>query len=503
MTGPLPAGSTADDGGDTVPTQDDSRSPRQGRFGPRDGISRWAAILGTLVIVVAACSGGDGGASASPGGAEPSAAAPSDAAPSDGAAPSASGDAGGALQPPASPVELVVWNPFTGPDGNFFNQIVEEFNAATPNVQVTVQTQVGAEYIAKLEAAASANELPHVIAAGYDALPQLVENGIVTPIDDLATQAGLDASDFPEAIWNAGQWKDQRVGIPIDTHTMNFYYNKALFEEAGLDPESPPTTREEFEAAIAAVQENTDADGYQMVASGPGANFLVGIQFAALFYQGGGEWTNADFTEATFNSEAGVQAAAYLKHLVDDLGVPKVESDAEINAFQQGNNAMVMSGIWETTRYNDALGEDLGVAPIPSIFGEGTWGGSHNLAVTAAAEGDLRTGAYYFIDWFSRNSLQWGAAGQIPARNEVRESPEFQNASGEGLLPLIAQVAPLAESVKFLPTIPGGGDLLFVANGAGEAATFAINGTDPKQALDAAATFNTQILNENKTRYGF
>jgi multiple sugar transport system substrate-binding protein len=469
-----------------------SRRPRVARL-------RGLAVVATaLTIIAAACSSG---ATTSPS-ADTSAPPAASAAASPAASADASAPAEG-LQPPATKVDLVVWNPFTGPDGAFFSQIVDNFNAETPNVQVTVETQVGAEYIAKLEAAASANQLPHVIAAGYDALPLLVENGIVTPIDDLATQAGLDATDFPEAIWNAGQWKGQRVGVPIDTHTMNFYYNKKLFADAGLDPEKAPATREEFEAAIKAVQDNTDADGYQMVASGPGANFLVGIQFAALFYQGGGEWTNGDFTEATFNSQAGVDAAAYLKHLVDDLGVPKVESDAEINAFQQGKNAMVMSGIWETTRYNDALGADLGVAPIPSIFGDGTWGGSHNLAVTSAAEGDLRQGAYYFIDWFSRHSLDWGAAGQIPARNEVRESPEFQDASGEGLLPLIAQVAPLAESVKFLPTIPGGGDLLFVANGAGEAATFAINGTDPKQALDAAATFNSQILKENKAKYGF
>ncbi len=89
-----------------------------------------------------------------------------------------------------------------------------------------------------------------------------------------------------------------------------FFYNKALFEEAGLDPESPPTDQESFEAAITAISEQTDADGYQMVASGDGANFPVGIQFATLFYQGGGEWTNGDFTEATFNSDAGVQAAS-------------------------------------------------------------------------------------------------------------------------------------------------------------------------------------------------
>src|SRR5688572_9201984 len=164
---------------------------------------------------------------------------------------------------------------------------------------------------------------------------------------------------------------------------------------------------------------------------------------------------------------------------------------------------MVMSGIWETTRYNDALGADLGVAPIPAIFGDGTWGGSHNLAVTAAADGDLRQGAYYFIDWFSQNSLNWGAAGQIPARNEVRESDEFQNASGEGLLPLIAQVAPLAESVKFLPSFPGGGDILFGPQGAGEATTLVVGGSDAQQILDEFAAAQTEILLQNKERYGF
>jgi multiple sugar transport system substrate-binding protein len=473
-----------------------------------DPMRRLAAILLSVVFIVAACTSGDG-SSAAPAGSVPAASA-------DASAPNASVDAsapaespagsaatGGTLQAPTNNVELTVWNPFTGPDGGFFNQIVEKFNAETPTVKVTVATQPGAEYIQRLEAATSANQLPHVIAAGYDSLPLLVENGIVVPIDELATQAGLDASDFPEAIWNAGQWKDQRVGVPIDTHPMLFFYNKKLFTEAGLDPENPPTDMASFEAAIKAVQDKTDADGYQMVASGAGANFLVGIQFAALFYQGGGEWTNADYTEATFNSEAGVNAANYLAHLVTDLGVPKVESDAEINAFQQGKNAMVWSGIWETTRYSDALGDDLGVAEIPKIFGEGSWGGSHNLAVTsAAADGDLKTAAYYFIDWFSRNSLQWGAAGQIPARNEVRESSEFQN-SDEGLLKYIAGAAPMAEKVRFLPSIPGGGDLLFVANGAGEAASFVINGTDAKQALDAAAEFNTQVLAENKSKYGY
>jgi len=465
-----------------------------------NGGFRLLAVLALFALIFTACTGG-GDASDEPDGSQPA----GSVEPGGSEAPAGSDGATGAFQPPSENVELTLWNPFTGPDGDFFQQIVDDFNGATPECQITVETKVGAEYAAQLEAAASANELPHIIAAGYDALPGHVENGIVVAIDDFAEQGGYGPDMFPEAIWNAGEWKGQRVGIPIDTHTMNLYYNKALFEEAGLDPESPPTDQESFEEAITAISENTEASGYQVVGSGPGGNFLAGIQFAAFFYQGGGEWTNEDFTEVTFNSEAGVQAAEYLAHLAADLDAPVVESDAEINAFQQGQNGMVMSGIWETTRYNDALGEDLGVAPIPAVFGEGTWGGSHNLALTSAGAEDENAKAcsYYFIDWFSQNSLNWGAAGQIPARNEVRESDEFQNASGEGLLPLIAQVAPLADSVQFLPSFPGGGDILFGPQGAGEATTLVVGGSDAQQILDEFAAAQTEILLQNKERYGF
>ncbi|HEX5826063.1 MAG TPA: extracellular solute-binding protein [Candidatus Limnocylindrales bacterium] len=463
---------------------------------------RLLATSAAMLLVVGACGNNDGGgATVAPGGESPDAASP--AASAGGESPAASGDGAGtgAFQPPANNVELTVWNPFTGPDGNFFSKIVDDFNAATPTVKVTVQTQPGAEYVQRLEAAAAANQLPHVIAAGYDVLPLLTENGITVAIDEFAQTGGYDASMFPEAIWNAGQWKDQRVGVPIDTHPMILYYNKKLFTDAGLDPEAPPTDQASFEAAITAINEKTDADGLQMVSSGPGANFLVGILWASLFYQGGGEWTNADYTEATFNSDAGVQASQYLVKLVNELKVPTVESDAELNAFTQGKNAMMFNGIWQLSAAQDALGDDLGVAPTPNFFGEGTWGGTHNLAVTsAAADGDLKQAAYYFIDWFSQNSLNWGAAGQIPARNDVRAQV---TAGGEGLLDLVAQVVPLADTVRFLPSIPGGGDLLFIANGAGEAATLAINGSDPKQTLDAAATFNSDVLKQNKERYGY
>jgi len=292
------------------------------------------------------------------------------------------------------------------------------------------------------------------------------------------------------------------MGIPFDTHPMILFYNKKLFTAAGLDPDSPPTDTASFEAAIKAVKDKGGADGLQMVASGPGANFLVGLVWSTLFYQGGGQWTNEDFSEATINSDAGVEASTYLAHLVKDLGVKKVESDAELNAFLQGKNAMMFNGPWQLTAAQDALKDDLGVAVVPKFFGDGDWAGSHDLSISTSAQQDpdKKAAAYYFMDWFTNHAIDWAASGQVPALNSVRDQLADQT---EGVLPYIAQIAPLADQVRFLPNIPGGGDILFVEHGAGEAGTLAINGSDPKETLDKAAQYNTQVLQQNKERYGY
>jgi len=411
------------------------------------------------------------------------------------------------MTPPEAGADIEIWTHFTGPDGAYFAGLVDKFNTEQQQCRATMRVQLGSVFNQQVVSAAVGNQLPEILVGGYDRIPFLASEGVLTDVDDVVSGAGFSADKFPEAIWNAGIYDGVRYSVPLDTHPAVFYYNKALFEQAGLDPSKAPATKEEFEAAITAIQEKTDADGYEMVGSGAGAIFLTGLQFASLFYQGGGEWTNADFTEATFNSEAGVNSATYLRHLVADLGVPLVESDKEIAAFAAGTNAMVLSGVWESTRYADALKENLGIGSLPAVFGQGQWAGSHQMMLTTASEAspEVRQCSGYFMDWLSANSYNWGQAGQVPARNEVRDA--ILNADPATLgqtLQIIQQVAPLAETVKFLPTIPSGGDLLFLAQGAGEAAVLSVNGTkEPTQALNDAATYMTQRLQQDKQTYGY
>jgi multiple sugar transport system substrate-binding protein len=404
----------------------------------------------------------------------------------------------GTIAPPATAVNLDFWNPFTGGDGPFLKGIVEKFNAETPNVKVTFTTQK--DLYGSLHTAKAANKLPHVSIVHLDAIPQNAGDGIFQPIDDLISALGLGAKDFTEDVWKRGDWKGHRYGVPLDTHTLSFYWNKALFKKAGLDPEKPPTNKDEFVNAAKQITDKAGVPGFQVVQGGGGANFLLGIEWATTFYQKGGKLASDDNHKVTFNTQEGVDATNFWKSLVDQGISPKgIESDSEIAAFKQGKNGMVMSGIWETNGYVDALKADLGAGPVPQIFGKGVWSGSHHMGITTKQmSDDEKKGAQYFISWISEHSLDWAKAGQLPARQSVINSAEFK------ALPAVSKIAAQQPDARFYPTIPLVADFVTGPQGAGFAAVQGVTGkADPKAALDTAAGNLQKILDTNIKKYSF
>jgi len=469
---------------------------------------RWsaAALLAALMLTVAACGGNQGGGGTSPstggGGTSPSTgASPSEgeASPSEGEASPSEGEAspsgdgqGTTIQPPTNNVQLDYWNPFTGADGDTMSALVEQFNSETPSVQITEQRTP--EYYTQINNAIQAGALPDVMIMHADQLALYAANQNLQPVTDLASQLGVSAEDFTEAVWAGSQWQGTQYSIPLDIHPATLYMNMALLEEAGVT--EPPTDGESFEQALQACK---DAG-----ITGPVWSnhfFSASLFWASLFYQGGGEWTNEDYTQATFNSDAGVQATSYMRGLIEQgLHPQDVEADAEVSSFESGDSCMAITGIWQTTRFQEALGDDFAAGPIPQIFDNpGVWAGSHTLAIREGLEGDELQGAYYFIDWLTSHSLEWAAGGQIPARTSVREDPGFEE------LEHIPDIAEQVDAARFPPPIPGSADLL----GAPDASVTVCllenltQGGDPKPCLDQTAETFNQILAENKERYGF
>ena len=151
-----------------------------------------------------------------------------------------------------------------------------------------------------------------------DQLPTNAARGVILALDDVASALKLKESDFVPVVWNAGLYNGKRYGIPLDIHPLGLYYNKSVMEKAGLDPDDPPQTKDDYMAAL----EQMKGKGIQGSWMSPFL-FTGGLTFQALLYQFGGQLYNEDATKATFNSDAGVSALTWMVDVVKKGTAPR------------------------------------------------------------------------------------------------------------------------------------------------------------------------------------
>lgn len=390
------------------------------------------------------------------------------------------------------PVTLNFWNGFTGGDGPVFLELLARFNGEHPNIRVEMNTVRWREYYQTVPSAVSAGSGPDIGIMHLDQIGTSAARGVITPLDDVAEVLGLDEAEFTPNVWQAGVYQDRRYGIPLDVHPLGMYYNRTLMEQAGLDPDSPPQTLQEYTDALNALQE-AGIFG-QWVSPFPFTGLLV---FHSLLHQFGGRLYSEDGATATWDSEAGVAAMEWMTGLIEDgHSPPDIGSDGEETAFQNGENAFHWTGIWQTTNYPQIPDFDWGVAPLP-VIGEqaAVWGNSHNFVIMNQRDDEQRRqAAATFISWISDESAAWAAAGQVPARTPVRESQEFQALEAQ------ATIGTQIDDVAFVPAIPGIGDAQVILEEGVQEGVLRLR--SPDEALRVSAERATDILQRNASRFG-
>jgi multiple sugar transport system substrate-binding protein len=433
-------------------------------------------LLVAMSLLLAACGG----------------AAPATQAPA--TQPPAAGDPAGDGACPAG-VEgqsIEMWSPFTGPDGDEMTALAERFSREN-TCGITVTHVAQPEYQQKLEAAAAAGGLPAMTAVHATRVAALASRNVLKPFGPEAMAVlGADfASEYPEDLWSVGEINGERYSIPLDVHPLVMFYNKELFAAAGVaEPGKEPWTRAEFEDALAKLE----ASGVTPLSLGNA--FQAAALFQALIRQYGGSLTDEAGATATYNSAAGVQALEKIKELRDKY-TPEIAGtgDPEVNVFKQGNVGMTFHGPWWISDLQKL--DFVGFAPLPTIGEQpATWGGSHHLAMTTE-DSTTQAAAAVWIRWLSENSAEWAAAGQVPARESVRNDPNLSSVAGP-----ISMVVESANMVALPAQAPGLEGALWDQFGPAIDAYLAGDLTDAQAALDAANAKSQQVMEENIETYG-
>lgn len=156
-----------------------------------------------------------------------------------------------------SPVEIAFWHAMGGNNGEVVTGLVADFNDSHPDIHVSEQRK-GTSYNEALDAviqAAGQGEGPNMSQIFDLGTPLAIDSGFFAPVQSILSDDQLQQikDDVMAPLISYFTVNDTLWSLPWNNSTPLLYYNKNMFEAAGLDPDTPPATWQELEADCAAI----------------------------------------------------------------------------------------------------------------------------------------------------------------------------------------------------------------------------------------------------------
>jgi ABC-type glycerol-3-phosphate transport system substrate-binding protein len=274
----------------------------------------------------------------------------------------------------AEPVTLVVTFEVGGAAEQreaFLNEMFQTYMEEHPNVTIEFQPFIGdyEEYVTKLLVDLRGGVGPDIFSTTGSTLLQFAETGAILQAPpeavDFIQQEALNASVSGSVAGRDGQY----YGLPWKGDWPAFFYNKAMYEAAGIS--QPPANWDEL-AETAQKLTQRDEQGNLVVAGffvrKTGAQLGIFEKWYPFFTAAGGQLFNDDMTEATFNSPEGIEALQFYVDLLHTYEVDSSEApEGDSNGFIAGNVAQYIREPGNITRFQETAPDlAFGTALIPS-----------------------------------------------------------------------------------------------------------------------------------------
>ncbi|MDP4096059.1 extracellular solute-binding protein [Paenibacillus sp. P96] len=308
-------------------------------------------MAGAMIFTLAACSGQEnGGTTTSPGN---------------------SGDGNSGEQ-----VTITFQNIYpdpTTPAHKMMNQLVEQYEKDHPNVKIELDSLNTDQQKLKLKTQAASKEVPDITIVNPAAQMQpFVEAGLLAPLNDVVEKDGLK-DKFQDGLLDYYSFDGNVYALPDGNNIEVVYYNKALFEQAGI-AETPKTFEELLE-----VVKTLKSKGITPIAIGEKDSWTGSLLFMNILLRtNGGPGFLQDVIDGkkTFNDPAFTEAVAAFQELVKAGAFPdgatSIDYNAGGNIFKTGKAAMYIMGTWETGAIDSSsVADQVAAFQFPTVNGKG------------------------------------------------------------------------------------------------------------------------------------
>lgn len=255
--------------------------------------------------------------------------------------------------------EISVWHSMSSGYGQeFIEEKTEEFNEMQDDIEVDIVYSGGyQETLQGAQAALAAGDPPNVSMFEQSRGAAFVDARALEPLGPYFEKTeGLSFDDFFPAVRETAIYNDTIYGIPYNTSTPLLYYNKELFEEAGL--EGPPETWDDLLDYSYTLKEELDVYGIDF--------YSWGWLFEAWIGQNGARIMNEEGTEFVFNSPEAVEAMEFTQDMVHEHDVAVYGSGGEgYDMFFSEQLAMVQRSTAALQSNLESADFEMGVAVQP------------------------------------------------------------------------------------------------------------------------------------------
>lgn len=330
---------------------------------------------------------------------------------------SASGG-GGSTADPGEQITLsyAIWDQNQEPA---MREIADAFTAENPGVAIEIQLTAFKDYWTKLQTAVSGGSGPDVFWMNGPNFQLYASNGVLAPLGD----QGIDTANYPQGLVDLYTYDGTLYGAPKDFDTIGVWYNKELFDAAGVAYPSDDWTWDEFRATAEAI--TNPADGVY--------GFVAAQSSQTGYYntiaQAGGYVISPDGTTSGFGSPAALEGVTFLTDFIASGDSPTAQQMTDTSAtdqFSSGKIGMMFNGSWAAVGFaaNADIADKVDVASLPTgpTGNQSVVHGLANVANAASAHVEVAQKFAAYASNEQSSKLQADTGSVIPAFNGTQQA---------------------------------------------------------------------------------
>lgn len=391
--------------------------------------------------------------------------------------------------------EITWWSNHPGTSKDIETELIKRFTAES-GIKVNLVT-AGANYdevAQKFQAASGSSNVPDLVIASDVWWFRYMINGQILPLDQLAKHLEFGTEDFNTTLFNDYEFTGSHWAVPYARSTPLFYYNKAVWEKAGL-PDRAPKTWAEFDEWAPKIK----GAGVMPLGLGKGTSWSA-WWFCNMLWGAGGAYSKE--WAMTLDTPEAVEAAKYLQKIIYTDKTAAVTAKDQVADFGAGITGCTiastgsLSGLLGTAKF------ELGTGFLPEgADGPACPTGGTGLAIPAGKAPEQQLAAAMFLKFLTNaeNTAYFSSnTGYMPVRTSALE--------GETMKAVYAKTPQFRTAVDQLAgTRVQDWGRVFVPNGDKDLTTalekIMLQQGDPAEAFAVASASITKSYEENVLRY--